>query len=285
MMTRTVFLNGNFVAEQDAKVSIFDRGFLMSDAAYEVTGVINGKMVEFDQHIGRLQRTLEELSIRNPLSQKEWKDIHVKLLEANNIKFGTIYIQVTRGNPGDRDFEYPSAELPPTVIAFTQSRVDPLSTQQFKNGCRVITLPDLRWCRRDLKTTQLLYASMAKMAAKRVGADDAWLIEDGFITEGSSSNVFMIANGVLKTRPANNEILHGICRVTVLELAEALNLSVKIEAFTAEEAKLADEVFFTSSFSYVVPVVSIDGVEIGTGKPGRITKRLRELYLERRLAS
>lgn len=279
-MTRIVYVNGEYVPEGEARISIFDRGFLMADAVYEVTSVLDGKLIDFDGHIVRLDRSLGELAMRNPLSRDEWLAIHRELVTRNAITDGLIYLQVTRGNPGDRDFAYPPADTPPTVVLFTQSKPGLATTPDAENGIKIITVPDLRWARRDIKTVQLLYPSMAKMEAKARGASDAWLIEDGMITEGSSNNAWIVKDGVLVTRQLSQDILHGITRKAVKALAADMQIKLEERPFSLEEALAADEAFLTSASAFVMPVVEIDGNKIASGTPGPVAKRMREAYLD-----
>ena len=279
MMSRIVFVNGEFVAEHEAKVSVFDRGFLMADAVYEVTTVVNGKLIDYSAHMERLKRSLNELDMDAPAQIDDLLDIHRALIEKNGITNGLIYLQVSRG-VADRDFAYPEAGTPTSLVLFTQAK-DPLENKLAQTGARVITVEDQRWGRRDIKTTQLLFPSMAKMMAKKAGVDDAWLEEDGFINEGTSNNTWIVTkDGKLVTRHLSNSILHGITRRATLRCAELLQLEVEERPFTKEEAANANEAFFTSASAFVCPVVEIDGKPIGEGKPGSVVTRLREIYLE-----
>ncbi|MTH63193.1 D-amino-acid transaminase [Paracoccus shanxieyensis] len=284
-MTRTVYLNGDYLAEADAKVSIFDRGFIMADGVYEVTSVLDGKILEFKGHLARLARSLKELGIGNPLSDDEWLAIHRKLVELNKIDEGVIYLQVTRGNAGDRDFVYPPEDTPQTVVLFTQAKPGLADNPVAKTGIRVISVPDLRWSRRDIKTVQLLYPSMAKMEAKARGVDDAWLVEDGFVTEGTSNNVYIVKDGTIITRQLSTDILHGITRASLLRYAAEAQMQIVERPFTIEEAQAADEAFFTSASAFVLPVVEIDGVTLADGKVGPVATRLRELYIQESMKS
>lgn len=284
-MTRTVYLNGEYLPETEAHVSIFDRGFVMGDGVYEVTSVLQGKLLDFEGHLVRLSRSLGELGMKNPLSREEWLAIHRKLVELNTIDEGIIYLQVTRGNPGDRDFAYPPEDTPQTVVLFTQSKPGLADNPQARQGLRVISIPDLRWSRRDIKTVQLLYPSMAKMEAKHRGVDDAWFTEDGFVTEGTSNNVYIVTGGKIVTRPLSQDILHGITRASMLRYAAEAQMQIEERAFTIAEAQEADEAFLTSASAFVMPVVEVDGVALGSGKPGPVAARLRELYLEESLKS
>jgi D-alanine transaminase len=280
MMTRTVYLNGDYLPEAEAKVSVFDRGFLMADGVYEVTSVLDGKLIDFAGHCARLARSLGELEMKNPHTDAEWLAIHRELVARNGIVEGMVYLQVTRGNPGDRDFAYPTPEVEPTVVLFTQSKPGLADNPAAKTGIRVITVPDIRWGRRDIKTVQLLYPSMGKMMAKKAGVDDAWMVEDGFVTEGTSNNAYIVKGNRIITRPLGHEILHGITRAAVLRLAREAQMEVEERNFTVEEAKEADEAFITSASAFVMPVVAIDGATLGTGAPGKVAMRLREIYLD-----
>ena len=279
-MTRTVYVNGDYVAEDQATVSVFDRGFLMADGVYEVVSVLGGKLIDFDGHMVRLKRSLSELAIANPLEDAAYLAAHRKLIAENGITDGMIYLQVTRGNPGDRDFAYPSADTAPTVVMFTQSKPGLADAPAAKTGWKVISVEDLRWGRRDIKTVQLLYPSMAKMEAKARGADDAWMVEDGRVTEGTSNNAYIVKNGTIITRELSHDILHGITRAAVLRFAAEAQMKVEERSFTIAEAQDADEAFVTSASAFVMPVVQIDGATVGDGSVGPVAARLREIYLE-----
>jgi D-alanine transaminase len=279
-MTRTVYVNGDYLPEAEAKVSVFDRGFLMADAVYEVTSVLDGKLIDFAGHCARLGRSLRELSMDAPCPDDELLSIHRELVRLNDVTDGMVYLQVTRGNPGDRDFAYPAAGTKPTLVLFTQSKPGLADNPVAKTGWRVISIPDQRWARRDIKTVQLLYPSMAKMAAKAAGVDDAWFVEEGAVTEGTSNNAYIVRGNRIITRHLGPEILHGITRAAVLRFAAEAQMVVEERAFTLAEAQAADEAFITSASAFVMPVVQIDGVDLGSGKPGPVTARLREIYLD-----
>ncbi|MEC3859856.1 D-amino-acid transaminase [Mesobacterium sp. TK19101] len=280
-MTRTVFLNGEYLPETEAKVSIFDRAFLMADGVYEVTSVLGGKLIDFDGHARRLQRSLDELQMPAPCSMDALLEIHRELVRLNGIEDGLVYLQVTRGAPGDRDFTWPDPETcPPTLVLFTQNKPGLADSPAAKAGIKVISIEDIRWHRRDIKTTQLLYPSMGKMMAKKAGADDAWMIEDGFVTEGTSNNAYIIKGNKIITRALSNDILHGITRAAVLRFAQEAQMEVEERNFTIDEAKEADEAFISSASMFVMPVVEIDGVTLGDGTPGTRALRLREIYLD-----
>jgi D-alanine transaminase len=279
-MTRTVYLNGAYLPETEAKVSIFDRGFLMADGVYEVTSVLGGKLIDFGGHCVRLARSLSELEMQNPHSEAKWLAIHRELVQLNGITDGMIYLQVTRGNPGDRDFAYPSADTKPTVVLFTQDKPGLAENPAAKTGWRVISVPDVRWGRRDIKTVQLLYPSMAKMMAKKAGVDDSWFVEDGVVTEGTSNNAYIVKGNKIITRQLSHDILHGITRAAVLRFAVEAQMEVEERPFTIAEAQGADEAFITSASAFVMPVVEIDGASVGSGKVGAVVPRLREIYLD-----
>ena len=280
-MTRTVYVNGDYLPETEAKVSIFDRGFLMADGVYEVTSVLDGKLVDFEGHAVRLQRSLTELDMIMPLTRDELLEIHRELVRVNEVVDGGVYLQITRGAPNDRDFVFPNPdETPCTVVLFTQSKPGITESPAAKNGIRVISIDDMRWGRRDIKTVQLLYPSMGKMMAKAAGCDDAWLVEDGYVTEGTSNNAYIVKGGKIITRGLSNDILHGITRAAVLRFAAEAQMEVEERLFTIEEAQSADEAFITSATMFVNGVVEIDGHKIGEGTPGPVSKRLREIYLD-----
>ena len=279
-MTRTVYLNGDYLPEADAKVSIFDRGFLMADGVYEVTSVLDGKLIDFAGHAVRLARSLRELQMTPPIGDEDLLAMHRELVALNRIDQGMIYLQITRGNPGDRSFVFPDASLPATIVAFTQDIPNLADAPAAKTGFRVITIPDQRWDRVDIKTVQLLYPSMGKMMAKKAGCDDSWFVADGAVTEGTSNNAYIVKSNRIITRQLGTDILHGITRAAVLRFAAEAQFEVEERPFTVAEAQAADEAFSTAASIFVMPVVEIDGKAIGTGKPGPVAVRLREIYLE-----
>ncbi len=279
-MSRIVYINGEYMPEDEAKVSIFDRGFVMGDAVYEVTCVLDGKLTDFEGHVARLGRSLKELGIVCDITRDEWLEIHRKLIELNGLTLGGVYLQVSRGNAGDRDFHFPPAGTPPTVVLYTQEQPHMLDGPKVEKGVKVISVPDLRWHRRDIKTVQLLYASMVKMQAEAAGKDDAWFVEDGFVTEGSSNNCYIVKGNTIITRPLSNDILHGITRASLMRICAERQIKIEERLFTVEEAQQADEAFYTSASSFVMPIVEVDGVALSGGKPGPVAKHLREVYIE-----
>jgi D-alanine transaminase len=279
-MSRIVFINGNYVEEKDAKISIFDRGLLFSDAVYEVTAIIDNKLIDFPSHVERLNISLNKLKINHKFNEKTLLEIHKNLLNKNPFKYneGLIYLQVSRGST-ERDFLITKNELSPNIFAFTQEKnLTDLNTK----GLKIITKEDLRWQRRDIKTTQLIYASLSKTEANEIGADDAWFIdEDECVNEGTSNNAYIIdKNNTIVTRNLSNKLLPGITRQTILEVAEKLKLTLEERAFTVAEALSANEAFISSAATLITPVIEINNNTIGNGEIGPITQILRETYIK-----
>ena len=277
-MSRTVFVNGAFVPYEEAKIPIMDRGFLFADGIYEVSAVLDGRLVDSEGHFARLDRSLGEIRIRNPYGAAEWGRLCEELVRRNGLAEGLVYMQVTRG-VAERDFAFPK-ESPPTVVMFTQAK-SIRRAPHAETGVAVITVPDLRWKRRDIKSVALLAQVLAKQAAAEAGVAEAWMLEDGFITEGSSSTAFIITKDKrIVTRPLSNAVLPGITRLSVMRLAAENSLVVEERLFTLNEAHAAAEAFLTSASMLVTPVVAIDGQPVADGRPGPLTRRLRTLYLE-----
>ncbi len=279
-MARTVFVNGAYLDEMDAKVSIFDRGFLFSDSVYEVTAVIETKLVSWEGHTRRMRRSLGEIGINLDMTNDHLLEVHRKLIMLNDLWEGLVYLQITRG-AADRDFAFPDElNVKPTAVLFTQEK-NLIRNQKVDSGLKVISFPDLRWGRSDIKTTQLLYASMIKQKALDLGKDEAWFVKDGFVTEGSSNNAFILSNdGKLITRSLSNDILAGITRETILEYSKSAGYIIEERPFSVAEAKKSKEAFICSSTTFILPVVEIDDCEIGTGRPGKNTLELRDIYVK-----
>jgi D-alanine transaminase len=277
-MSRIVYLNGSYVPEEEAKVSVFDRAFLFGDAVYEVTAVLDRRLVDFEAHLARLDRSLKEIALAPPLSHEALRGLHDELTRRNGMDEGIVYLQISRG-AADRDFAYPDPTRP-TVVAFTQSR--PLiANPHAETGVKVITIPDLRWKRRDIKSTSMLAQAMGKQEAKLKGAYEAWMVENGVVTEGTSSTAFIFdAQGVIRTQPMGHQILPGVTRMAILRLAALEGIGLEERPFDVAEALSAREAFMTAASAFVLPVVEIDGVGIGDGRPGPLARRFRELYLE-----
>ncbi|TVR10051.1 MAG: D-amino-acid transaminase [Salinarimonadaceae bacterium] len=284
-MSRIVFVNGAFVPYEEASVPIMDRGFLFADGIYDVAAVIDGKLVDNEAHLARLVRCLRDIGIESPYTIEEWTRHEEELVTRNGLSEGLVYMQVTRG-VFERDFAFPPESVKPTVVMFTQAK-SIASSKLAKTGAGVITTPDLRWKRRDIKSIALLAQVLAKQEAVRAGVAEAWMVEeDGYVTEGASSTAFIITrDGRIVTRPLSNAILPGITRRAVMRLAEEQGLAVEERLFTVAEAQDAAEAFFTSASAFVMPAVTIDGKPVGDGKPGPLTKRLRALYLDMAAAS
>ncbi|MEX6214351.1 D-amino-acid transaminase [Providencia hangzhouensis] len=275
------YVNGQFLPEEDASVSVFDRGFLFADAVYDVTAIINGKLVYFDRHMARLQRSCAELQLSLPYDLAELKQIHLQLVQKNNIEEGLVYLQLTRGNAHQRSFLYPDKQTKPTLVLFAQ-KTQIVENEKSKYGIKVVTVDDIRWQRCDIKTVALLAASMAKEYAKQQGADDAIFVKNGYITEGSSSNCFIInQQNQIQTRGLNNEILSGITRQAILQLAREQQIDIVEKPFSVDEMLEAKEVFITSATTLVWPVIMANNQFIGEGKPGKLAIRLREIYLQK----
>lgn len=279
-MSRIVYVNGEYAPEEAAKISVFDRGFIFGDGVYEVVPVVAGKLVDRDYFLERLDRSLSELSITWPCSQRGYLDILQELISRNELTEGFVYSQVTRGI-ADRDFAFP-ADTDPSLVAFT-SAMNLLNNPLAESGITVTTSEDIRWKRRDIKSLNLLAQCLAKQDAHSKGANEGWMVEDRFVTEGVSSSAYIIKDNKIITRPLSNLILPGIRRRTLIEITEREGIELEQRLFTIEEAIQADEAFISSATTIVLPVVSIDGETIADGKPGAITAKLRKLYIERLL--
>lgn len=276
-MSRVVYVNGSYVPENEGKVSIFDRGFLFADGIYEVTAVINGKLVDYEPHAERLERSLNEIRMAWPCSKAELRQMHEELIKRNKLDEGIIYIQVTRGS-ADRDFKFPK-ESTSTLIGFTQVQ-KLLENPNAPAGVKVVTIPDIRWARRDIKSVMLLAPVLGKQRAYEEGAFEGWMVEDGKVTEGTSSNAYIVKDGKVITRPLSNSILAGCTRRSLFRMAKEEGVTIEERLFTPEEAYAADEAFLTSASNFVLPIVEIDGKRIGGGQPGPVVRKLREIYLD-----
>jgi D-alanine transaminase len=276
-MGRIVYVNGEFVPEEEARVSIFDRGYLFGDGVYEVVPVIGGKMIDKAPFLARLGRSLGELGIDWPCSEDEYVAFHEELISRNSITEGLVYSQVTRG-VAERDFSFPK-DVRPAVMAFTQVK-KLLDNPLAETGVKVATVDDIRWKRRDVKSIALLGQVLAKQQAAEAGAYEAWMVEDGKVTEGSSSSAYIVKDGVVITRPLSRDILPGIRRKVLLELAAQHQVRIEERPFSVDEAKAADEAFLTSASTMVLPIVEIDGEMVGDGTPGPVARQMRALYME-----
>jgi len=273
------YVNGAFVPLAEAKISILDRGFLFADGIYEVSAVLDGKLVDNASHLSRLARSVGEISLSLPESIERIIEIQKELIARNELDAGLVYLEVTRGADKGRDFAFPKG-VTPTLIMFTSVK-DIVNAESARTGIGVITVPDIRWMRRDIKSVALLAQVLAKQAAAEAGAGEAWMIEDGKVTEGGSSSAFILTHDdVIVTRQNGSEILPGCTRKAVVRLAEERQLRVEERAFSIDEALKAKEAFITSASSFVQAVVSIDGKTVADGKPGPMARRLREIYVD-----
>ena len=273
---RTVWLNGEFLPEDQAMVPIFDRALLFGQGVYEVTPVLGGRFCNWPHHAARLARSKATARISD---ETDWPAVIAALIERNALVEGRVYLQLTGGAPADRDFLSPAEPVPATRFAFTQAAAL-IDSPAARSGLKVMLYPDGRWALRHAKTTQLLYAVLAKEAAREAGFDDAWLTQDGVITEATSSNAHIIdARGVLVSHPVTHAVLPGVTRICVLELARDMGLTVEERAFTPEELFDAREAFMSAAGSLIMPVTAVDGRPIGNGGPGTLTSELRSRYL------
>ncbi|KRE17114.1 D-amino acid aminotransferase [Bosea sp. Root483D1] len=276
-MSRTVYVNGAYLPEEEATISIFDRGFIFGDGIYEVSAVLGGKLVDCEAHLARLERSAGEIGLVLPCSRAELVAIHEELIARNTLDEGSIYLQVSRG-ASDRDFAFPKG-VKSSLVLFTQARQF-ADTPLAKTGIKVVSTPDLRWARRDIKSVNLLAPVLAKQFAAENGAQEAWMIEDGVVTEGASSTAWIVKGKTLISRPLSHKVLPGITRTAVLAFLAESGFTFEEREFTLEEALDAEEAFITSATSLVMPVTTIDGHSIHNGAPGPATIRLREIYLD-----
>jgi D-alanine transaminase len=278
-MARIAYVNGSFLPLEDAKVSILDRGFLFADGIYEVTAVLDGRLVDTPRHMARLERSAREIGMRLAETPERIEAIERELVKRNGLVEGVVYLQATRGAE-DRDF-FPSPDLEPTLVMFTQAKAL-IDAPAAKTGIAVATVPDIRWGRRDIKSVMLLAQVLAKQEAARAGAQDAWLVADGMVTEGASSTAWILTHdGALVTRSKSHVTLPGCTSDALESLVGELGLTIDFRPFSVEEALGAKEAFNSAAGSLILPVVSIDGQPIGDGTPGPLTTRLRELYIAR----
>ena len=280
-MPRIAYVNGRYVAHSDAAVHIEDRGFQFADGVYEVCEVARGYIVDMTRHLDRLSRSLNELSIEWPVARAALIVVIREVVRRNRVTDGLVYFQVTRG-VASRDFLFPGSDTKSSLIV-TARKSDPAAlTKRAETGIKVITVPENRWDRVDIKSVGLLPNVLAKQKAKEAGAQEAWFVDtDGFVKEGGSSNAWIITmDGVLVTRPAEHGILRGITRTTLFEVANKLGLKIEERGFSVAEAKAAKEVFISSATTIALPVVAIDGVSIANGHPGSATLSLRQAFFD-----
>ena len=280
-MSRVAYVNGQYLAHGEATIHVEDRGFQFADGVYEVWSVFDGRLADFEGHMTRLVRSLTELRIEVPMTKGALTRVLKETVRRNRVRNGIVYLQVTRGT-ARRDHPFPAEGTPASVIVTSKSINHARSDAQGAKGVAVITVPDIRWGRCDIKTVGLLPNVLAKQAARDRGAYEAWMVDDmGLVTEGASTNAWIVdADGKLRTRDTQANILNGVTRTAILNLIADEGLALDERPFTVDEAKAAKEAFFTAAGALVMPAVSIDGVRIGDGKPGPIATRLRALYIE-----
>lgn len=278
-MTAIAYVNGSYVPLADARVSVLDRGFLFADGVYEVASVLDGRLVDNAAHLARLFRSAVEIALRVPLTAPEIAAVQQELVRRNGLAEGLVYLQLTRGADPARDF-LPSPDIAPTLVLFCQPKVI-LESAAARTGIAVKTVVDLRWARRDIKSVALLAQVLAKREAAEAGCQEAWMVEDGFVTEGASSTAFILTGeGVLVTRPNSHAVLPGCTAAALDALVAEAGLTVERRAFTVTEALQAREAFITSASAFVQPVVRIDGQAVADGLPGPVAMRLRALYID-----
>jgi D-alanine transaminase len=285
-MGRVAYVNGRFVPHGQAVVHIEDRGYQLADAVYEVWALFEGKLADADGHFVRLERSLSELAIDMPMSRKALTLVLREAVRRNRVSEGLVYLQVSRG-VAPRDHAFPTRPVPPSMVITVSALDRAASEARAAQGVGVITTPENRWGRCDIKTVGLLPNALAKQKARAAGAVEAWFVDDlGFVTEGASSNAWIVdRDGVLRTRDTNANILRGITRRTLLEVIADEGLKVDERPFTPEDALAAREAFITGAGTIVLPVVSVDGKQVGEGKPGPVAMKLRRLYIERAKAT
>ncbi|MEI6986481.1 MAG: D-amino-acid transaminase [Rhodospirillaceae bacterium] len=280
-MPRLAYVNGRYIPHTEARVHVEDRGYQFADGVYEVMAILEGRLVDLDGHMARLGRSLAELRIEWPMTRAVLLLVMRELISKNAVVTGLIYIQITRG-VAPRDFKFPGPKVRPSLVMTTRKVVRFATLDQIADGVAVITIPDIRWLRRDIKSVSLLPQVMGKQQAYEAGAFEAWMVDgDGMITEGCASNAWIVnAAGVLVTRHPDNLILNGITRQSLLGLATAAGLTAEIRPFSVAEAYAATEAFISSATTFALPVTRIDGRPVGCGKPGPLTRLLRASYLE-----
>jgi len=272
-----VFLNDKFLPVREATISVFDRGLLFADAVYEVAGVIDSKLLDFESHMIRLDRSLAEMGMICAMTHDEILKVMRELVRLEGVDEGLVYKQLTRGRNYDREF-IPSKGLKPNIFGFAQHK-SPEIKAEIRDGIKMVSAPDTRWSRRHIKTVGLMGSVFAKLTAKEAGGQEALLHQDGYVTEGAATSFFMVQNQTLITRPLSDDILHGCTRKALLQLVDEKEIELEERLFTLDEAGESQEAFITGASTYITPVVQIDGTILGDGRPGQLTRRLQEIYL------
>ena len=280
-MSRVAYVNGRFLPHGAAAVHVEDRGFQFADGVYEVWAVMDGRLADAEGHFTRLERSLDELRIERPMTRKALLAVLRETVRRNRVREGLVYLQITRGT-ARRDHAFPPEGTPATVVVTARTYDPAVMEERADTGVAVISVPEARWARCDIKTVGLLPNSLAKQKAREAGAFEAWFVDElGFVTEGASTNAWIVdEQGVLRTRDTNANILRGVTRRTLIDLAREQGLEVEERPFTVDQAKAAREAFFTAASAFVTPIVRIDGATVADGRPGPVTQRLRGLYLE-----
>ena len=282
-MTRIVYLNGTYLPADEARISIFDRAVTFADGIYEVAGVLDGKLIDFEHHMQRYFNSLAKLDIESPLDQPQILEAFRQLVERNQLDEGLVYMQVTRG-VAERDFVWPE-NIKPNLFMFTQPKAS-IENEAAETGISLASTPDIRWARRDIKSVNLLAQVLAKKAAHDAGAYEALMVDnDGHVTECGSTSFYMVKDDLILTRPLSNDILPGVTRRAVVALCNTHGLRLVESKFTLDEAKKADEALISGASTYILPVVKIDDQAIGNGTPGELSLRLREIYIDYARAS
>jgi D-alanine transaminase len=280
-MSAVAYVNGVYLPLRAAAVSILDRGFQLGDAIYEVWAVRDGRLFDYDLHFARLKRSLAELRMAAPMNDAALGLVIRETMRRNHVRDGIVYLQISRGAPSSRDHVFPAAGVKPTLVITAKNLDQRAIAARGEKGVKVITTPEVRWSRRDIKSVNLLPNVLARQAAKEAGAFEAWFVDsDGFVTEGTSSSAFIVdASGAIRTRGLSHDLLHGVTRAVLLRLADARQMRVSETPFTVEDAKAAREAFITSATNPAIPVIAIDDTPIGGGAPGPIAEALRAAYL------
>lgn len=279
-MSQVAYVNGAYLPLRSASVSVLDRGFQFADSIYEVWAVRSERLCDDGEHMARLQRSLSELRIESPMAEGALRAIIGETMRRNRVHDGIVYVQVSRG-AAPRDHVFPALSVRPTVIVTAKNLDRHANAARAANGVKVISAPEARWARRDIKSTNLLANVLARQAAREAGAYEAWFVDNaGLVTEGTSSNAWIVDGaGTLRTRPLSHDLLHGVTRAALLAIAKRLGLALQERAFTIAEAQAAREAFMSAASNPAIPVIAVDGVAVADGRPGPLSKALRAAYL------
>lgn len=280
-MRGVAYVNGAYLPLAHARVSIQDRGFQFGDAIYEVWAIRDGRFFDAEGHMARLFRSLNELRIAAPMPESALWVVLREVMRRNNVRNGIVYVEISRGATRGRDHTFPTTPVRPTLVVTAKNLNTALFQKRAEEGVKVITLAESRWARRDVKSVNLLANVLARQAASEAGAFEAWFVDtEGFVTEGTSSSAFIVdAKGAIRTRPLSNDLLHGVTRAAIMEVAREHQIELIEAPFTVDDAKAAREAFITHASNAAVPVIAIDGISIGDGRPGPLAKALRAAYL------